>query len=95
MPFKWYMDKIGKIMLKKFPYPPKNHVWGECYSPSNKVCLDEKGLNFGERIGVKKCNGKLRTQVSLKNERLRFGTVWLLIIIINDCFIAFSIKCKG
>lgn len=28
-PFKWYMENVAYDLIKKFPYPPKNKVWGE------------------------------------------------------------------
>lgn len=31
-PFKWFMEKIAYDLVKKFPLPPKNKVWGEVIS---------------------------------------------------------------
>lgn len=28
-PFKWFMDNVAYEMVKKFPLPPDNKVWGE------------------------------------------------------------------
>ena len=28
-PFDWFMKNIAYDMVKKFPLPPKNKVWGE------------------------------------------------------------------
>ena len=28
-PFKWFMEKVAYDLVKKFPLPPKNKVWGE------------------------------------------------------------------
>ena len=28
-PFKWFMEKIAAGVLKEFPIPPVNQVWGE------------------------------------------------------------------
>jgi polypeptide N-acetylgalactosaminyltransferase len=28
-PFKYFMEEVAYDLIKKFPYPPKNKVWGE------------------------------------------------------------------
>ena len=31
-PFKWFMEKVAYDLVKKFPLPPPNKVWGEVSS---------------------------------------------------------------
>ena len=28
-PFKFFMEEVAYDLVKKFPFPPKNRVWGE------------------------------------------------------------------
>lgn len=54
--FKWYMENVAYDMVKKFPIPPKNKVWGEVINDNNNVCFDTLGSQFGQPIGVGGCH---------------------------------------
>jgi len=62
-PFKFFMEKVAYDLVKKFPLPPKNKVWGECVNVKHKVCLDVRGANFGQPIGVGGCHHYLGSQL--------------------------------
>ena len=34
-PFSFFMEKVAYDLVKKFPLPPKNKVWGEVSNSSN------------------------------------------------------------
>lgn len=62
-PFKWFMEKVAYDLVKKFPLPPPNKVWGECQNVQNNVCLDVRGAGFGEPIGVSGCHHMFGNQL--------------------------------
>ena len=83
--FKWFMENVAYDLLKKFPLPSDNKVWGEvCFllllfelidrlsifiksvkavNSQNNVCLDVRGADFGQPIGVSGCHHQLGNQV--------------------------------
>ena len=62
-PFKWFMEEIAYDLVKKFPLPPKNKVWGEAANLKNNVCLDVRGAGFGQPIGVSGCHHGMGNQL--------------------------------
>jgi len=54
-PFKYFMENVAYDLVKKFPLPPDNHVWGECRNTEHQVCLNQLGANYGQKIGVANC----------------------------------------
>lgn len=61
--FKWFMENVAYDLVKKFPLPPKNKVWGECKNKQHNVCLDVRGAQFGQPIGVSGCHHQLGNQL--------------------------------
>jgi polypeptide N-acetylgalactosaminyltransferase len=86
-PFKWFMENVAYDLVKKFPLPPKNKVWGECVNKKHSVCLDTRGAQFGQPIGVGGCHHYLGSQVIFLIDIYNFCKI---IIIFS---IAVSIKC--
>lgn len=54
--FKWFMENVAYDQPKKFPYPPKNKVWGEVKNIRHETCVDQIGAPFGKSIGVSGCH---------------------------------------
>ena len=63
-PFKFFMEEVAYDLVKKFPLPPKNKVCGEFINNKHSVCLDVRGANFGQPIGVGGCHHYLGSQVN-------------------------------
>jgi len=61
--FKWFMENVAYDLLRKFPLPPKNKVWGQCSNEKYHVCLDVRGADFGQPIGVSGCHGFMGNQL--------------------------------
>jgi len=66
--FDWYMKNIAYDVVKKFPLPPKNKVWGEVVNSYHKKCMDTNGASFGQPIGVAGCHHHGGSQMFRLNE---------------------------
>jgi len=62
-PFSFFMEKVAHELVRKFPFPPKNKVWGECVNAQHKVCLDIRGAQFGQPITVSQCHHRFGNQL--------------------------------